>query len=60
MFKSSNNPLQVNKTRLTKIETEIEEKLNTLYSDEGRARLISVKIEQLASLIQKATMNRMS
>lgn len=41
-FKKVGNPLEANKTRMGKIEKEINERLDTLYSEKGQARLISV------------------
>ena len=50
-FKAVKNPIKMSRSALENVEDQIKEQLDSLYAEEQRARLISIKIERLALLV---------
>ena len=59
-FKAIRNPLKMNRNRIEANETEINRVLDAIFTEGTQARLISIKIEKLSTLVLQASMNTMS
>ena len=50
----------MNQARMQALETQIGSLMDSLYVDDKKARLISINVEKLSLLMQKASMNKFS
>ena len=59
-FKKVQNPMSLSQRQLNVLEAEINVLMDSIYTEDRKARMVSLNVEKLALMLQKATLNKVS